>query len=73
MINPKLKKYRKIEDAYVEDNVEFVANKCKCGHTLTFLTRHPRTCTYCGRLVYANQEDEFKEKLKIMLRRNNNE
>ena len=73
MINPKLKKYRKIEDAYVEDNVEFVSTKCKCGHTVTFLSRHPRICTYCGRLVYASQEDEFKEKMKIMLRRNNNE
>ena len=69
MINLKLKKYRKIEDAYVEDNVEFVVNKCKCGHTFTFLSRHPRTCTFCGRLVYASQEDEFKEKLKREMRK----
>lgn len=72
-MNPNFKKFRKIENAYVEDNVEFIARKCKCGHTLTFLSKHPRTCNHCGRLVYASQEDEFKEKLKIMLRRNNNE
>ena len=69
MINPKYKNHRMIDNAYVEDNVEFITRKCKCGHTLNFLSKHPRTCNFCGRLVYAKQEDEFKEKLKREMRK----
>lgn len=61
---------RNINTAYVEDLTEFVVRKCKCGHTLSFLEKHPRTCGFCGRLVYPTKELEFKEKLKREMRKN---
>ena len=60
----KLGKYGTICDPYIADNVEFVKRTCECGHVITFLSRYPRTCTNCGRLVYPNKIDEFREKIR---------
>ena len=62
-------KYGVLCDDYIEDNVKFIRTKCECGHTITFLTTHPRICTYCGKLIYPRKQDEFKEKLKREMRK----
>lgn len=66
-------KYGVLCNEYIEDNVEFIKTKCNCGHIVTFLTIHPRTCSYCGKLIYPRKQDEFKDKMKLILRRKNNE
>lgn len=37
--------------------------KCKCGHTISFLSNHFVICKHCGRKVYPTKRSEFKDKL----------
>lgn len=37
--------------------------KCKCGHTLSFISNHYTICSHCGRKVYPTKKTEFKDKL----------
>lgn len=37
--------------------------KCKCGHTLCFVSNNKKICRHCGRVVYATKKREFKDKL----------
>lgn len=50
------------------ENVRLVRVKCQCGHTLTFLSHHPKTCSHCGRLHYASKKSEFKDKMMRKLK-----
>ena len=39
--------------------------KCKCGHSISFLGRNKyKICSWCGRKVYKNSLEEFKDKLR---------
>lgn len=39
--------------------------KCECGHSISFLGRNKYTiCSWCGRKIYKNSLEEFKDKLK---------
>lgn len=44
--------------------------KCKCGHTLCFVSNNNRICNYCGRMVYATKKKEFKDKLLKEIKKN---
>lgn len=49
--------------------------KCKCGHSVIMLPMEHRTrkiCSYCGKWVYANKKEEFKDRLKERLRKKEN-
>ena len=43
---------------------------CKCGHTVTILTKNKRTiCRHCGNYVFLEKQDEFKYRLLNSLKR----
>lgn len=42
---------------------------CKCGRSTHFFRNHSVECNYCGRMVYPTKECEFKEKMKMKLRK----
>jgi hypothetical protein len=56
-------------DSYTGQRVKYIRKVCKCGHSITFLTQHSTICRNCGRTVYPTKECEFKEKMKIKLRK----
>lgn len=60
-------------NAHTGEMVNYVRRVCKCGHVITFLSRHPVTCTRCGRLVYPTQKFEFMEKMKKEMRKKKHE
>ena len=62
------------EKNYYNEPVKYVIVHCKCGKSMQFLRNHSMQCGHCGRIVYPTKECEFKEKMKIKLRRElNNE
>lgn len=41
--------------------------KCKCGHTVSIPSfMNKKLCTYCGKYIYKEAKDEFKD---ILLRK----
>lgn len=39
--------------------------KCECGHSISFLERNKyKICSWCGKKVYKNSVEEFKDKLR---------
>lgn len=43
--------------------------KCKCGHSVTIINKYKRLiCNWCGYYVYLYKEDEFKDKMKGLLK-----
>lgn len=43
---------------------------CKCGHSIVILPFEHKTkklCSHCGNYVYINKQEEFKERLGILL------
>lgn len=49
--------------------VNYVKVKCKCGRVLCFLRNHSMECNQCGRTVYPTKLAEYREKMKIKLRK----
>ena len=43
--------------------IKLLKVKCKCGHTLSFISNHYTICSHCGRKVYPTKKTEFKDKL----------
>jgi len=37
---------------------------CKCGHRVLILNKDKKICSWCGRYVYKDKKQEFKDKLK---------
>ena len=57
-------------DGRTGENVNYEKNYCsKCGCSQTFLSNHPKICRHCGNMVYPMKEMEFKEKMKMKLRK----
>jgi len=62
---------------FIEDKklMNVLANfkvKCKCGHTMVFVTNREKIiCTYCGRYIYKNKKLEFKDKILKERRKKN--
>lgn len=43
---------------------------CSCGHSMIifpFEHRNKKVCTYCGKYVYKDKNEEFKERLGAFL------
>lgn len=43
---------------------------CECGHSIIiypFEHKNKKLCSHCGKYVYKNKEEEFKERLGILL------
>lgn len=41
---------------------------CKCGHSVCITKSQKKIiCTWCGRTIYREKRDEFKEKLGRMI------
>lgn len=47
----------------------FARKRCKCGVEILFYNNYPAICSYCNRKVYPTKECEFKEKLKLEMRK----
>lgn len=44
--------------------------KCDCGHSITITNKHKRLiCSWCGNYVYLHKKDEFKNKLKEVMKK----
>lgn len=56
-------------DSYTNENVNYIRKTCVCGKSFTFLKNHSAICRCCGRTVYPTKECEFKEKMKMKLRK----
>lgn len=46
---------------------------CKCGNLVTFHEPYPAICKRCGYKVYPSEKIKFKEKIKLIMRRNKHE
>lgn len=45
-----------------------VTVKCKCGCSVTITNKYKKViCGWCGRMVYLDKKQEFKEKLRKMI------
>ena len=57
----------------LEKKRNFITNntiKCKCGHSL-FFQRDMMICTWCGRFVFKNKQEEFKHTLhRLIIQKN---
>lgn len=61
------KKDKKLFEVYSQYTV-----KCKCGHSVTILNRTKKViCKWCGKTVYFDKKQEFKELLGKTMRCNN--
>ena len=43
---------------------------CSCGHgvvILPFEHKNKKICSYCGKYVYKDKKEEFKERLGVIL------
>lgn len=59
------KEIKKLEDAQKDNRV-----KCECGHTVMITNKYKRLiCSWCGKMVYLDPRDKFKNKLKGMLKK----
>lgn len=54
---------------FTGEKVRYVRKSCVCGHSITFLSNRPAICRHCGRTVYPTNICEFKEKMKMKLRK----
>ena len=45
--------------------------KCKCGHTMILINVPSDICTWCGNKVYRSKKDEFDDKIKKIVKKNN--
>ena len=58
----------------VEKPTPFLGRKkCKCGHIMNFYVKHKLICKWCGRLVYYDEKEKFKEKMENILRKEKND
>ena len=64
-----MKKQEMNNIAILMDKLNKYRVKCKCGHTLTLISRKYEICTWCGRKVYRSKKDEFLDKLKKEIRK----
>lgn len=56
-------------DGYTGEKVNYIRKSCVCGKSFTFLSNHSIICRNCGRTLYPSKECEFKEKMKMKLRK----
>lgn len=56
-------------DKITGEKVKFIRKVCKCNHSIYFVSNKPAICRVCGRTVYPTKECEFKEKMKMKLRK----
>lgn len=46
--------------------------KCKCGHSIVMTNNITKTlCTWCNHYVYKNAKEEFKDKMRIAILKQN--
>lgn len=55
---------------FSHERIRLLKVKCKCGHTLSFISNGKVICNHCGRMVYANKKKEFNEKLMKEIKKN---
>lgn len=56
---------KNISKKMVEERTKFRIY-CDCGHSMVlfpFEHRNKKICSYCGKYVYKNEKEKFKEKL----------
>ena len=57
----------------LEYKVNYIPKKCECGHTVNFIKRKKQICKWCGRMVYFDEKERFKEKMKNILGKGKND
>lgn len=69
-----IKNWNDSYDPYTKEKIRTYRTVCGyCGHSVSFLRNQPLICSWCKHKVYPNKKSEFKEKLKIELRKKENE
>ena len=58
------------QDSKLLDEIQKYTRTCKhCGHRVRLTNQYKRAiCQFCGNMVYLNEVDEFKEKLRRMIK-----
>lgn len=56
--------YKKIEDR--ASALSKYKTTCVCGHK-TIVNKDKVVCSYCGRYVFKNKQDEFKYRLNLTM------
>lgn len=60
---------KNISKKMVEERTKFRIY-CDCGHSMVlfpFEHRNKKICSYCGKYVYKNEKEKFKEKLGVKI------
>lgn len=61
---------KKRNDIKMIDALSEYKVKCEnCGHIVILITRKKCICNWCGHMIYRNNEERFKDKLKEALSR----
>lgn len=42
--------------------------RCKCGHTIVMVKRSKVLCSHCGHYVYKDKKEEFKDKMRKLIK-----
>lgn len=66
---------RELKNKEIERLIKFECEntyKCKCGHSLVIYPKeNKKLCRWCGKYVYKSKQDEFKDKLINVIRKEN--
>lgn len=60
---------KNINKRMIEERAKFRIY-CDCGHSMVlfpFEHRNKKICSYCGKYVYKNEKEKFKEKLGVKI------
>lgn len=61
----------KDKNAKIQNDVECLRRKCKCGHVeYIYSNTDYILCTWCGNYIFKDKETEFKYRIKERIRKN---
>lgn len=58
---------KKTKEEVLESVLSNYKVKCKCGHTLVIISKPKVVCSHCGKYVYKNKQEEFKDRMRRVL------
>lgn len=61
-------KWKNTSDKFIEKLADYKVKCKKCGHTMVLIDRAFAICDWCGTKVYRSKKDEFKDKIKKVIK-----
>lgn len=59
---------KKTKQELFESELSKYKVKCKCGHILILIRRNKAICTHCGHYVYKDKQEEFRDRMKGLMK-----